>query len=126
MLATSPIIAILATADAARAREYYERTLGLRLVADDPFALVFDAAGTTLRIAKVQKTAPPPYSVLGWRVDDIAATVTSLRERGVTFERYPGMDQDEAGVWASPGGGKVAWFHDPDGNLLSLTQGPDA
>lgn len=122
MLGSSPITAFVATADAASARAFYEDVLGLRFVADEPYALVFDAAGTPLRIAKVPELAPSQYTALGWRVDDIAATADALIARGVTFERYPGFEQDERGAWTSPGGGKVAWFRDPDGNLLSISE----
>ena len=122
MLSTSKLTAFVATADADRARGFYERVLGLRLVADEPFALIFDANGTTLRIAKVQSLAPAPYTVLGWSVNDIASAVRALAANGAVFERFDGMAQDEVGVWASPGGAKVAWFKDPDGNLLSVTE----
>jgi catechol 2,3-dioxygenase-like lactoylglutathione lyase family enzyme len=112
----------VATTDAARARTFYEGVLGLRLVADEPFALVFDLAGVMLRVAKVEQFAPQPFTVLGWRVSDVVAAVSALSRKGVAFERFPGMDQDELGVCAFPDGGRVAWFKDPDGNLLSLTQ----
>jgi catechol 2,3-dioxygenase-like lactoylglutathione lyase family enzyme len=122
MLATSPIIAFAATKDPQGSRQFYEGVLGLGLVADEPFALVFDASGTMLRIQKVEQVSPPPYTTLGWQVDDIAETARGLAAKGVTFERYASMDQDELGVWSAPGGAKVAWFRDPDANLLSLTQ----
>ena len=116
------IIAFLGTADASRARAFYESILGLRLVADDPFALVFDADGVMLRIQKVQAVTPAAYTSLGWQVADIATTVRRLRARGVELERYGGLEQDELGIWRSPGGARVAWFKDPDGHVLSLTQ----
>jgi len=121
VLGSAPVIAFVATVDAERARAFYEGVLGLRLTADEPYALVFDCAGTALRIAKVRELAPAQHTVLGWRVDDIAATAGAMVARGVTFERYPGMEQDDRGVWASPGGARIAWFRDPDGNLLSIT-----
>lgn len=120
MLGTSKVMAFAATAQAERARGFYEDVLGLRLVEDTPYALVFDANGTALRIQKVQAVAPVPYTVLGWTVDDIKATIRDLSENGVRFERFPGMDQDELGTWSS-GAARIAWFKDPDGNLLSLT-----
>jgi catechol 2,3-dioxygenase-like lactoylglutathione lyase family enzyme len=123
MLGSCDLTAFVATADAERAREFYERVLGLRLIADEPFALVFDANGTMLRISKVQSVAAAPYTVLGWNAGDIALVARALASKGVVFERYEGMAQDELGVWASPGGAKVAWFTDPDGNLLSVTEG---
>ncbi len=121
MLGSSEVMAFVATTDAAKARAFYEGTLGLRLVSDEPFALVFDANGTTLRVAKVDTLTPAPYTVLGWIIDDIAAAVRELAGGGVRFERYDGMGQDELGVWSS-GRAKVAWFKDPDGNTLSLAQ----
>jgi catechol 2,3-dioxygenase-like lactoylglutathione lyase family enzyme len=122
MLSTSPIIAFAATKDPQRARQFYEDVLGLGLVADEPFALVFDANGTSLRIQKVEQVSPPPYTTLGWQVDDIAEIARGLAVEGVSFERFEGLEQDELGVWTSPGGANVAWFRDPDANLLSLTQ----
>jgi catechol 2,3-dioxygenase-like lactoylglutathione lyase family enzyme len=122
VLAGRDVVAFVATRDATRSRAFYEGVLGLRLVADEPFALVFDAHGTTLRVTKVQELAPARHSVLGWLVPDIAAAVDQLAERGVAFERYPGLPQDDRGVCTFPGGGSVAWFKDPDGNTLSLTQ----
>jgi catechol 2,3-dioxygenase-like lactoylglutathione lyase family enzyme len=116
-------MAFVATADAARARAFYESTLGLRVVEDSPFALVLDAAGITLRVQKVEAVEARAYTALGWEVEDVAATVRGLQERGVTFQRYPGMTQDALGIWTSPGGARVAWFRDPDGNVLSLTGG---
>jgi catechol 2,3-dioxygenase-like lactoylglutathione lyase family enzyme len=122
ILASAPLIAFLATADAARARTFYTGTLGLRLVEDSPFALVFDVMGTMLRIQKVAALTPHPFTVLGWQVDDVAAAVRELAGRGVTFNRYDGLDQDGVGIWTSPAGARIAWFSDPDGNVLSLTE----
>jgi catechol 2,3-dioxygenase-like lactoylglutathione lyase family enzyme len=117
-------MAFVATTDAARAIAFYRDVLGLELVEEDPFALVFDLAGTPLRVVKVERLAPQPYTALGWVVDDLDATLAGLRARGVEPNRYPGMEQDEAGIWRSPGGALLAWFVDPDGNTLSLTQLP--
>jgi catechol 2,3-dioxygenase-like lactoylglutathione lyase family enzyme len=122
MLSTSSIIAFAATKEPPKAQQFYEDVLGLGLVADEPFALVFDANGTMLRIQKVEQTVTLPYTALGWQVDDISETVRGLAAKGVSFERFPGLEQDDAGVWTSPGGARVAWFRDPDANLLSLTQ----
>jgi len=96
--------------------------LGLRVTEQSDFACVFDANGTMLRVTAVAGVANPGYTVLGWRVSDIAATVRDLTDRGVVFLRYDGMDQDETGIWTTPSGDQVAWFADPDGNVLSLTQ----
>jgi catechol 2,3-dioxygenase-like lactoylglutathione lyase family enzyme len=117
-------VAFVATTDAGRALAFYRDVLGLELTADEPFALVFDLAGTTLRIAKVERLVPQPHTVLGWVVGDVAAAVADLETHGVEPARYPGMEQDEAGIWRSPGGALLAWFVDPDGNTLSLTQLP--
>jgi catechol 2,3-dioxygenase-like lactoylglutathione lyase family enzyme len=122
MLAQHSIIAFAATRDAVRARRFYEDVLGLRLISDEPWALVFDANGTMLRLQKVDSFTPQPFTTLGWRVLDIRAVSEALQQRGLRFERYPGFDQDELGIWTAPGGGRVAWFKDPDGNTLSLTQ----
>ena len=122
MLRASEVIAFAASADLRQARAFYEQVLGLRVIGQNDFARVFDANGTMLRVTAVAEVATPGYTVLGWRVADIAATVYGLTERGVVFLRYDGMDQDGDGVWTTPGGDKVAWFADPDGNILSLTQ----
>ena len=111
----------LATVDATRSRAFLEGILGLRFVADDGFALVFDLAGTPLRVQRVKALTPQPFTVLGWQVEDITAAVDALAARGVAFERYPGIEQDELGVWRMPEV-SVAWFKDPDGNTLSLAQ----
>lgn len=113
----------VATRDPDRAKVFYRDTLGLRLVEEQlPFALVFDAHGTMLRISIVRELHVAPYTVLGWEVTDIVATVKELVEAGVKFTRYPGMQQDELGIWTAPGGARVAWFQDPDGNVLGITQ----
>ncbi len=124
MLGDCSLIGLVATAHPERAEVFDRETLGLRLLANEPFALVFDAAGTILRVANVREMTPAPYTVLGWRVGDIRAAVESLGKRDVTFESFEQLLQDELGIWTSPGGGKVAWFKDPDGNTLSLTQFP--
>ena len=122
MLGGYDVIAFVATKQSERAKLFYSKTLGLRLVADTPFALVFDAGGTMLRISKVGELTPAPYTVLGWKVPNIRSAVEELTSGGVTFERYKEMPQDELGIWTTPDGHKVAWFKDPDGNTLSLTQ----
>lgn len=122
MLKTAKLVGFVATAKAAAAKKFYRDTLGLRLVEDSPFAIVFDANGTMLRVQKVERVSPAGYTALGWDVVDISAEVKRLSQKGVRFERYEGMSQDDAGIWTSPSGARVAWFKDPDGNLLSLTQ----
>ena len=124
MLGSSDLVAFVATTDLDRARAFYAGTLGLSLVEESPFACVFDAHGTTLRVTPVGEIRTAAYTVLGWTVDDIAATVKALGVAGVSFERFAGMDQDDRGVWTTPNGAQVAWFTDPDGNVLSVTQAP--
>ena len=122
MLQAGEVIAFAASADLRRARVFYEQVLGLRVTEQNDFACVFDVNGTMLRVTAVAEVARPGYTVLGWRIADNATTARGLAERGVAFLRYDGMDQDENGVWTTPGGDKIAWFADPDGNVLSLTQ----
>ena len=122
MLNKSDIINFVATCNAAKARQFYEETLGLIFVSGDQFALVFEANGTMLRIQKVDQVSPQGYTVLGWKVIDIKKEVNTLSKRGVKFARYEGMDQDENGIWMAPSKAKIAWFTDPDGNTLSLTE----
>ena len=118
----SKIINFVATRNPASARKFYERTLGLVFISEDPFAVVFDVKGTMLRVQKVQELRPADHTVLGWEVHDIRAEIEMLAKKGVRFERFDGLAQDELGIWTSPSGAKVAWFKDPDGNTLSLTQ----
>ena len=116
-------MAFSATTDAARATTFYRDQLGLRLVSDEGFALVFDAGGTMLRVQRVKEVGEARYTTLGWQVPDIGAKVEELEKAGVKFEHYGFPDQDEKGIWTAPGGAaRVAWFKDPDGNILGLTQ----
>jgi catechol 2,3-dioxygenase-like lactoylglutathione lyase family enzyme len=115
-------MAFVATRDPSRARSFYGDALGLRLVSEDRFALVFDVHGTMLRVTTVHELAPAKYTVLGWEVPDIAAAARDLESAGVKLEKYGLKEQDEYGIWTAPGGAKVAWFKDPDGNTLSVTQ----
>jgi len=119
---SSKIICFVATQHPEKARTFYESTLGLKFISDDPFAMVFDVNGTMLRVQKVQELHPAKHTVLGWEVPDIGARMKELMAKGVRFERFPGLPQDELGAWTTPSGAKVAWFADPDGNTLSLTQ----
>jgi catechol 2,3-dioxygenase-like lactoylglutathione lyase family enzyme len=121
LTAASPI-AFIATADSERALRFYRDVLGVRLVVDEPYAIVFDLAGVPLRIQKVAQHKPLPYTALGWQVNAIDQAVAALTAKGVVFERYDAFEQTAAGVWKSPSGAQVAWFKDPDGNVLSLTQ----
>lgn len=122
MLSSEPIVAFVHTSRPAEARRFYAEVLGLQLIEDSPFALDFAAAGTTVRVAKVETHSPLPGTVLGWKVANVIATVRALGAAGVKFERFEGMEQDELGVWVPPGGTSgVAWFKDPDGNVLSVS-----
>ena len=122
MLTHSPLIAFIPTKDAARARRFYEKLLGLRFVSDDSFAIVMDANGTLVRIARVDDFTPFPFTILGWQVGDIHKMVAEMTGKGFEFARYSFLQQGPDGVWEAPGGVKVAWFTDPDGNTLSLSQ----
>jgi len=115
-------MAFVATTQSEKARAFYCDILGLTFEEDSPFALVVKAANATLRIQKVQSFEPLPFTSLGWTVEDIKATTQYLIDKGVSFERFEWMDQDELSIWTSPSGALVCWFKDPDGNLLSLTQ----
>ena len=115
-------IGFIQVRDRAVARCFYEDTLGLQVRADTPFALVLDSGGTMIRVTAVADFTAAGYTVAGWKADDIEAAVTSLRDSGVEITLYEEMDQDHLGIWASPSGDRVAWFRDPDGNTLSLTQ----
>jgi catechol 2,3-dioxygenase-like lactoylglutathione lyase family enzyme len=122
MLSSQKLMAFAATRNPARAKEFYGSKLGLPLVSEDGFALVFDANGTILRVATVRELVPAPYTVLGWEVEDIENAVKELGKSGVEFEQYGTFPQDELGIWTAPDGARVAWFKDPDGNTLSVSQ----
>jgi catechol 2,3-dioxygenase-like lactoylglutathione lyase family enzyme len=122
VLGQSELMGFIPTADAARAREFYCGVLQLELVEDNGFALILRAPHGSIRIVRAPEFTPFPFTLLGWRVAGIEAEVQALGAVGVTFERYPYFEQDALGIWTAPGGAKVAWFKDPDGNTLSLTQ----
>lgn len=122
MLESCDVVAFVSATDLSRAREFYETALGLRLLERNDYACVFDAHGTMLRVTAVAEVAQPGYTVLGWRVPDLDAAIAGLESAGVNFARYDGMGQDSGGVWVTPTGDRIAWFSDPDGNTLSLTQ----
>jgi len=120
------VVAFVAVTSLDTAADFYGTVLGLALRDERPFALTATLGSAQLRITQVDELHPAPYTVLGFNVTDIAATVDDLIDRGVTFNLYDGMDQDDLGIWISPSGARVAWFVDPDGNNLSLTQHPAA
>jgi catechol 2,3-dioxygenase-like lactoylglutathione lyase family enzyme len=122
MLNDKKIIGFIPTKDPKKARPFFEKVLGLRFVTDDKFALVFDANGTMLRVVTVKDFEPFQFTLLGWEVSDIEKVVAGLKDKGVKFERFSFMEQDKLGIWTAPGGAKVAWFKDPDGNVLSVSQ----
>jgi catechol 2,3-dioxygenase-like lactoylglutathione lyase family enzyme len=124
MLSTARVTAFLATALPRRAAEFYGETLGLPQITEDQFALVFDLHGVELRIQKVERLRPQAFTVLGWQVPHLATVIASLTARGIVFERFSGLTQSVDGVWRAPSGAAVAWFRDPDGNLLSVAEYP--
>ena len=122
MLSKSRLAAFIATNKPAEALAFYQDVLGLTLISDEEYAIVFDANGTTLRVQKAPKFTPHPFTSLGWHVDDIEATMAELRAKGVRFEQFPWKPEGSDGIMTFPDGARVAWFKDPDGNLLSLDQ----
>ena len=122
MLGHTNLVAFLPTTDYAKARAFLVDVLGLGFVSQDDFALVLDANGIMLRVTKVRDHKPEQYTILGWNVKGIEDVVAQLEGRGVKFERYGFLEQDAHGVWTAPGGDKVAWFKDPDENVLSLSE----
>ena len=125
MLGSADIVAFAPTREPRKAHTFYETTLGLELISEDSFAIVFNANGVSLRVADVSTVKgfkPAPFTILGWEVPSADKAVKELTKRGVNFERFPGMDQDKLGIWSSPSGARVAWFKDPDGNILSITE----
>ena len=122
MLAKSKVVAFVATKDPVKAKHFYGNTLGLSFVSEDLFALVFDGNGTMVRVSIVKEFTPAFFTVLGWDVKGIRLMMKSLSQKGVMFEKVTGIPQDELGVWRADRRTEVAWFKDPDGNLLSLTE----
>ena len=118
------MIGFVITSNPEKAKTFYRDVLGFRLVGDDNFALVFDASGTMIRVGKTQAFTPAQHTVLGWQVDDMHGAIRELTQRGVHFEHFnlPFMKQDEFGVWTPQNGDQVAWFKDPDGNVLSISR----
>lgn len=125
-LSNYKIIGFVTIVDVERAKSFYGDILGLRLVSEEPpFALVFDANGIMLRLGMGKQLPPASGTVLGWQVPDIVSIVHTLETAGVQFERYEFLKQDDSGIWTSPTGARVAWFKDPDGNTLSVSEHPE-
>jgi predicted enzyme related to lactoylglutathione lyase len=121
MLTNAKLMAFIAVRDLSQARTFYETTLGLGITDENPFVVTVNAHGTQLLLTEVPDLRPQPFTIAGWEVADIDATIDALVSRGVTFLRYDEVEQDDRGIWTTPGGDLIAWFADPDGNTLSLT-----
>lgn len=121
MISEPTITAFLPTVKLEESKVFYSNTLGLKFISEDPYALEFEGNGVRLRITVVEALRPQPFTVLGFRIENIEIQVKSLQQKGVEFERYDGLNQDGLGIWTSPSKAKIAWFKDPDGNLISLT-----
>ena len=124
MFEGAEVMGFIPTRDFTRARAFYVDTLGLTIVSQDDFALEVVSNGTHIRITKVGEFSPFPFTTFGWRVPDITAAVRALSARGVQFERYNFIEQDQDSIWSAPGGARIAWFRDPEGNVLSLSYHP--
>ena len=122
MLSDKKLKAFVPTKQPGKAKSFYEKVLGLKLLSEDEYALEFDASGTILRVTTVENLKPQPFTILGWNVENIGSIIKQLNGKKVFCERYEFLEQDSLGIWISPGGSKVAWFKDPDGNILSLTE----
>jgi catechol 2,3-dioxygenase-like lactoylglutathione lyase family enzyme len=125
MLAEEKLVAFLATSRPEAARAFFEGVLGLTFAGDHEQLVIFESGAARLMLQKAQVVTPPHGTALGWDVGDLRGVMAALAQRGVTFERFEGMDQDETGVWSPAPGAGVAWFKDPDGNLLSVSQAAD-
>ncbi len=124
MIENATLKAFVPTVDPERARHFYVDVLGLEFVDVDPFAVTVRYGATPIRLVKVENLSPAPFTILGWDVTDIRRHVRQLADAKLPFMRYEGIEQDEDAIWTAPGGGRVAWFCDPDGNVLSLSEHP--
>jgi predicted enzyme related to lactoylglutathione lyase len=122
MLGDKNLKAFVSTIDAKRAKTFYRDALGLTFLSEDQYALEFDANGTLLRVTIVPELNPQGFTVLGWNVPDISDMIKLLNKKEIVCNQYDFLEQDDLGIWTAPGGSKVAWFNDPDGNILSLTE----
>jgi catechol 2,3-dioxygenase-like lactoylglutathione lyase family enzyme len=121
MLEDNRLKTFVSTTQPDRARLFYINLLGLKLLSEDHYGLECESNGAHLRITIVEKLTPQPFTVLGWDTTDIVSTVKQFAEKGIKFEKFSFIEQDDLGIWTAPGGTRVAWFKDPDGNLLSLS-----
>lgn len=124
MLVEPTITAFLPTIKPKSSKEFYGNILGLQLLSEDDYAMEFKGNGALLRITTVDTFIPHPFTVLGFKIQNIDSQIKSLVNKGVVFEKYNHFDQDELGIWTSPSKARVAWFKDPDGNVISLTEYP--
>jgi catechol 2,3-dioxygenase-like lactoylglutathione lyase family enzyme len=122
MLENANLVAFIGTAKPAEARAFYEDTLGLLFMSEDPHTMIFDSNGTVLKVQKLKEVRPAHGTAVGWEVDHIVRAIHDLTAKGVSFLRFPGLEQDREAIWTAPNGTMVAWFKDPDGNVLSLTE----
>jgi len=122
MLSDKKLTAFVQSLKPDQAKRFYKDILGLKLLSEDDYALEFDVKGTLLRVTTVLDLKPQPFTVLGWRVDNLVDEIRELNEKNILFERYDFLEQDKLGIWTSPNSTMVAWFKDPDGNILSLTE----
>jgi catechol 2,3-dioxygenase-like lactoylglutathione lyase family enzyme len=122
MISGNKLKAFVPTKNPENARIFYRDILGLKLISEDNFAMEFDSNGTKIRITNVQELKPQPFTILGWDVDNIVSAIKLLNEKNIYCEKYDSLKQDELGIWISPEGTKVAWFKDPDGNILSFSE----
>jgi catechol 2,3-dioxygenase-like lactoylglutathione lyase family enzyme len=122
-LRSAKAVAFVNVSDRERALDFYTGMLGLTLRSSDPFGDFLELGGALLRITVIPDYDPHPHPVVGWNVADVRATAAALVERGLSFNIYEDLGQDEDGIWTAPDGtAKVAWFLDPDGNVLSLSE----
>lgn len=122
MLGSATVVALVGTVKPEISRAFYADTLGLKFISDDSFAMVFEGKNARIRVSRVPGVTPAAYAVLAFQVDDIGKAVDGLTAKGVIFARFGFFVQDARGIWSAPDGTKVAWFHDPDLNLLSVVQ----
>jgi catechol 2,3-dioxygenase-like lactoylglutathione lyase family enzyme len=124
MLQSGKLVGFVPATDYEKARDFYVGKLGFEFISLDQFALAVKVGGHMIRITKMPNFAPLQGTILGWEVGDIEAVVGWLKNRGVAVEKYPFVQDQELGIWTAPGGARIAWFKDPDGNVLSVSQHP--